>query len=85
MDGHKTDRKGGGSLSSNQQANGAVALMAIALGLSYWNIYAPLIPLGALIIYWLAVLLNKRFSLRTMLIAFAVVAVAIGMIVAVSR
>ena len=46
-------------MSDNRKQNGAVALIAIFLGLSYWDVYALLIPLGALIIYWLAVWKKK--------------------------
>jgi hypothetical protein len=61
MDDQRTNRAGGGRLSNNQKQNGAVALLAIVLGLSYWNIYAALVLLGALIIYWLAVWTKKKF------------------------
>jgi hypothetical protein len=59
MDDQRIDREGWGGMSDNQKRTGAVALIAILMGLSYWNVYAPLIPLGALVIYWLAVWMRK--------------------------
>jgi hypothetical protein len=48
-------------VSDNHKQTGTVALLAVCLGLSYLNIYAPLIPLAALIIYWLAVWMKNKF------------------------
>ena len=63
MDRQGIARASGGGMSDNQKQSGAVALIAIFLGLSYWDIYALLIPLGALIIYWLAVWTKKQIPL----------------------